>query len=491
MGIIIKQGSKNAIYTYLGFLIGAIYTAILIPKVFMEHPEYWGAARLLTSYAFILAPWIMLGSPMAIIKFFPEFRNKSLGKFLFAITFWVGIGIIIASIGLFLFSRWWFQGTENNVFTDNYYLIYPLLIGYILFEVSSAIAKSLYKSVITVALKEFFLRLIILSIILLFWFNIITFVTFLYIYSFAYLIVFIPLFISLLKNKEVTLLPDFHFLLSKNMNRVYVYALFTILSTGAAVFLTQIDTLMISEYLDLKDVAIYGPSMFIATAIVVPSRSIMAIVNPMVSNAWATDSIDTIKNLYKKTSIAPLTITIFLFLVIWVNIDLIMHYYGKDFGQGKYIVLFISLGNIINISTGINGTIINTSKYYKSDIIFQIILVVLTVITNILLIPKYGINGAALATGITILVYNLIKLGYVYFVLKIHPFSVKTLIVGVIGVIFFIGINNITKPDLLLYSILYTIIISILYPFIIYKLHVSSDINSIIDSILLKLRINK
>jgi len=482
MGIVIKQGSKNAIYTYMGFLIGAIYTALLVPKVFYENPEYWGAARLLTSYALVLAPWAMLGSPLAIIKYFPFFRKKNLSKFLFAIAFWGGIGIIIISVGFFFFSKWWFNESANNIFTDNYYLIFPLLIGYILFEISSSIAKSLYKSVITVALREFFLRLIILLSILLYWFDLITFQSFLYFYSFAYLIVFTPLFIWLLKNRELHIIIDFQFLFSTEMKRIYTYALFTILSVGAAVFITQIDTLMISKYLNLKDVAIYGPSMFIATAIVVPSRSIMAIINPIVANAWASNSIDKIKELYKKTSIAPLTITIFLFLIIWINIDLIMHYYGKDFGQGKYIVLFISLGNIFNITTGINGTIINTSKYYRIDIVFQIILILITVVSNIILIPKFGINGAALATGISILIYNMIKLIYVYIKLTMHPFSMKTIMIYMVGIVFFIAIITIPKFDsLILSSIVYTIILTLIYPIVIYLLRISDDINNILD----------
>ncbi len=489
MGIVIKQGSKNAVYTYIGFFIGAVYTALLVPKVFSDNPELWGAARLLTSYALILAPWAMLGVPMAVIKYFPHFRNKNLSRFLFSVTFWGGIALIIVSTGFYFFSTWWFESAANNIFTKNYYLIFPLLIGYVLFEISSSIAKSLYKSVITVALREFFLRLIILVDVLLFWYNLVSFENFLLIYSFAYLVVFFPLFVFLMKHKAIYLTIDFRFLFSPEMKKVYTYALFTILSVGAAVFLSQIDTLMISKYLNLKDVAIYGPSLFIATSIIIPSRSIMAIVNPIVANAWTTNSIDKIKELYQKTSIAPLTITIFLFLLIWINIDLIMHYYGKDFGQGKYIVLFISLGNIFNITTGINGTIINTSKYYRADIVFQIILIFLTVFTNIILIPKYGINGAALATGITIFTHNTIKLLYVYLVLKMHPFSIKTLLVYVVGISFFVLIHYSPQFDsLILNSIFFTIALAILYPTIIFMLKISDDINKAIEGIYNRLR---
>jgi O-antigen/teichoic acid export membrane protein len=487
MGIVLKQGSRNAVYTYMGFLIGAIYTALLVPKVFADLPELWGAARLLTSFALILAPWALVGSPMAVIKYFPIYRKNALGSFLFAVLFWVLLGLIVVSVAFYFISSFWISGSENSLFTDHYYLVFPLLVGYVLFEISSAIAKSLYKTVITVALKEFWLRLIVLVDILLFWGDKISLNTFLIVYSVVYLVVFVPLFLMLLKEKELKLKIDFKFLSSKEIRPVYVYALFGILSVGAAVFLTQIDTLMIGKYLNLKDVAIYGPSLFIATSIVVPSRAIMSIVTPIVANAWAENAIDTIKDLYRKTSIAPMTITILLFLLVWTNIDLIMHYYGKDFGNGKYIVLFISLGNIMNIATGINGTIINTSRLYKVDIVFQLVLIVLTVSTNIILIPIYGLNGAALATGITILLYNTLKLIFVYVKFNMQPFSLKTVLILLIGVLLYILIELLPHFDsLLVNSIIYSSVLIIVYPLLVYFLHISDDINMFIDKTLFK-----
>jgi len=46
MGIVVRQGLKNALFTYLGFIIGGVYTVLLVPKVFNSHPEHWGTALL-------------------------------------------------------------------------------------------------------------------------------------------------------------------------------------------------------------------------------------------------------------------------------------------------------------------------------------------------------------------------------------------------------------------------------------------------------------
>jgi len=485
MGIVIKQGSKNAIFTYLGFFIGAIYTAILVPRVFSDFPEYWGVARLLISYAVIFAPFAMLGTPMAIIRYFPKFTGEERSKFIFLTLFWAFIGTLLLSVLIYFMSNWWFVDEKNTLFNNNYYYIIPVLVGYVLLELGNSLAQSVYKSVLAVFVKELFYRIIILADILLFAFDIISFDSFLFVFSFAYLIAFIPLLIFLVKEKNINVKVDFKFLVSPKLKGLYIYALFTMTSASAFIILGQLDNIMISEYLTLKEVAIYGPSLFIATIILVPSRSIMAIVRPLVANAWVNNSLDKIKELYIKTSIVLSTYAVYLFILIWININLIMYFYGEEFGQGKYVVLFISLGNIINLLTSINGIIINTSKYYKADIFFQVLLIGLTIITNMILIPIYGITGAAMATAITIFSQNLIKLIYVYVVFKIHPFTLKTVYLLLFGLLLFLIVNSLPVfSNLFVSSIIYSIIFTILFWAVAYLLKLSEDINNLMVTIL-------
>jgi O-antigen/teichoic acid export membrane protein len=64
-----------------------------------------------------------------------------------------------------------------------------------------------------------------------------------------------------------------------------------------------------------------------------------------------------------------------------------------------------------------------TSKKYKYDLVFTFILLILVFILNVLLIPIYGIIGAAISTGFALIVYNLGRMLFVYFVYDIHPFK--------------------------------------------------------------------
>ncbi|RLD50767.1 MAG: hypothetical protein DRI94_07830 [Bacteroidetes bacterium] len=79
MGIIAKQGIKNSVSIYLGFLIGGIYTILLVPKVFEQNPEEWGLARLLVSIAMLIVPWVQFSIPNTVIKFYSRFSKEKIG----------------------------------------------------------------------------------------------------------------------------------------------------------------------------------------------------------------------------------------------------------------------------------------------------------------------------------------------------------------------------------------------------------------------------
>jgi len=69
------------------------------------------------------------------------------------------------------------------------------------------------------------------------------------------------------------------------------------------------------------------------------------------------------------------------------------------------VFLYIALGRLFDMSTGLNGTITITSNKYRYDLIFTLFLIVLTLFTNYFFIKVagMGMDGAAFATMITMI----------------------------------------------------------------------------------------
>ena len=124
------------------------------------------------------------------------------------------------------------------------------------------------------------------------------------------------------------------------------------------------------------------------------------------------------------------------------------------------------------------------SKYYRYNVLFTIILAVVAIVSNWLLIRKFGIDGAALATGITLVIFNITKLIFLRIKMDLWPFTWNNLIVVMIGlatyyIVLQIPVMGNLWTDLVLRSVIVTIMFSL--PCLL--LRVSTDINNVLSKI--------
>jgi O-antigen/teichoic acid export membrane protein len=122
-----------------------------------------------------------------------------------------------------------------------------------------------------------------------------------------------------------------------------------------------------------------------------------------------------------------------LFIGIWANRHNIFNLMPEDFRAGNYVLLFIGLARLIDIAVGINAILLVTSPKYRYDLIFNVILVGLIIVTNYLFIPRFGISGAAFASLLAYVLSNLLRLGFVWRAFGLQPFTSRSLLVLGIG----------------------------------------------------------
>jgi O-antigen/teichoic acid export membrane protein len=70
----------------------------------------------------------------------------------------------------------------------------------------------------------------------------------------------------------------------------------------------------------------------------------------------------------------------------------------EGYQQGASIVMLLSTGSLFNMATGLNAAVLFTSEKYRYGAVFLISLAVVVLILQIVLIPIFGMIGAALAT---------------------------------------------------------------------------------------------
>ena len=230
-------------------------------------------------------------------------------------------------------------------------------------------------------------------------------------------------------------------------------------------------------------IGIYAIALAMASIIEMPRRPIVNLVFPIISKKLNENKISEVLILYKKSSINFLIVASTLFSLIWLNIDFIFSIIpsGESYAKGKYVVFFIGLAKLVDLAFGINSEILQSSKYYRWNLILLPILAILSIYLNIYFITKFSYTGAAIATLISFSIFNIIRTLLLYFKMDLNPFNKNYFIVLTFAFIPFILNFFLKTPNLFLNLVLNSFLVSMFFIVPIYKLKLSSDFNDIIN----------
>ena len=485
MGIIIRQGIKGTLVSYLGTLLGFVNMLILFPLVCTAGEI--GLYRVLLDAASFFVIFSLLGSNSTLIRFFPYFSNslKSKGQFMFYILLTAGVGFVIFS-GIYLFFNEEilqpFINKSSDLISYKYYLL-PLALFLLLFNVFSAYSRSLLKIVAPKFLKEVVIRLFIGIAAVLFFFNLMQFNDFIgWIVGF-YGIALLLLIGYIANLKQLIITPGTSMFKSPQIKEMTQFGMITFLSAGSGVIVGKIDTLMLGSMEGLTNTGIYGIAFYIGAFIQLPRRSLSDISAPLIASGYKQGDMEKVSTIYKKSSINLLIIGSFILTLIWTNIDAIFSLipHSEMFIQGKYVVLFIGVGKLFDMAMGLNHEIITNSKIYKWNILLIPLLAVTTIATNLVFIPLYGINGAAIASLLSIFSINLLRYFLILVKLKLQPLSIQTLKALLIAGITYLAGNVIPGMDIpILEIIIKSIAMSAIFASLVLVLKPSEDISQLI-----------
>jgi O-antigen/teichoic acid export membrane protein len=483
LGIIAKQSIYNAAYTYTGIGLGFITTIFLYPHIL--DPDQYGLTRVLISASMIGAQFAHLGIRNVVIRFFPLFRrtDKQREGFLF-------IALIVPLFGFIIFSLlfWIFRdqlivvyAERSPLFVDFYVYVLPITLFLLYFEVLNSYLRSLRDSVTGSLISEVIIRIVVIIVLAVYFFGWITFPQFILCFTVAYGVQPLLMLAALLQKGELKVAPRLSLMRKSLARGMTSYGVYTLLGGLTTVIVWNIDIMMIGSFNGLGQTAVYAIAFYIGTVIAVPQRALERIATPLIAEHILQNNWKEVEVIYRKTSITQMITGIFILLLIWVNTEHLLSLLPDVYAEGRYVVLFIGLGKLFDMATGANGSIIITSKYYRFDLATNILLVIFTVGTNLLLIPQFGIHGAAVATMLSIFLYNLIKFIFVWIKFSMQPFTADYLGVIVLAIISFGIVSLLPDFKMIPNLVITTLIITLTFLCPIWWFEISDDLNAVVN----------
>jgi O-antigen/teichoic acid export membrane protein len=185
-----------------------------------------------------------------------------------------------------------------------------------------------------------------------------------------------------------------------------------------------IDTLMIGMFMESTDVGIYNIALKLTALLGITLSAVSAVSMPEFSEAYSSNNVDKLKESVQRSSAIVFysSLPIFLFLLLFP--DQILSLFGTEFLTGKTAFTILLIGGFVNAYFGLAGYFMKMTGCQVALQNITMATVFIGVILNLLLIPKFRIDGAAYATVFSILIWNLLVVGYIKKKFDIFPFYI-------------------------------------------------------------------
>jgi O-antigen/teichoic acid export membrane protein len=480
LGVIVKQATYSTIFSYVGALLGFLNVTILMNRWFTT--EELGLREIILNIAVIFAQLASLGTTNSLVKFFPFFnRTSNKDNGLLTIGAFISlVGFLVFAIILFIFKGVLIEkfNTKSVLFEEYFWTLFPLALLLLYNQLLENYIKARSRTALTTFLKEIFHRLIVVALLILFYYKTIDYYEFIIYFILSYSVTIFIYIAHLYYNKELYLKVDFKYFPARFRKIYFNYSLYSILSGFSNLLIAKIDIIMIGFVLGLTSTAIYANAVYLSVLIFIPALAMTKIASPIIAKEFKFKRIKEIEILYKKSSTTQFLVGGIIFILMWSSIDNFYEIQREEYRQGKFVLFLLGSSRVISMLFGLAGPIIHISKYYRFDTVTSISLAVLTVITNYIAIPLYGIEGAAFATMTSLSLFYFIRYLFVKQKIGIQPFTRDTAVVAIILICAFLLGKFLPKISNIYFDTIYrSVIVSLFAVFFTIYMKVSEEIN--------------
>jgi O-antigen/teichoic acid export membrane protein len=230
---------------------------------------------------------------------------------------------------------------------------------------------------------------------------------------------------------HLSLKPDWSFVTRPFLREMLIYGWTVFLAGIASMAIKLLDSVILGQMVPLALVGVYGIAAFIPTFIEAPLNALDKVANVRVSQSWEKNDMENIKDIYYKSARYLFLLGGFLFLMVTINAPFLFKWLPDTYYQGVPVVAILSLSSLFNLMTGSNTAIIFNSNRFTSGALALVCVAILNLVMLYALIPIWGLEGAAWATCLSSLAYNLFKYLFIYLRFKLQPFDKRTLYIAI------------------------------------------------------------
>lgn len=205
---------------------------------------------------------------------------------------------------------------------------------------------------------------------------------------------------------------------------------------------------LLPKELAVSEISVYSISISLATLVTLFSGSMLGIFMPVISELFGQGK----KEEMRKTSASALRWFVFLSAPITIMLiifpyDILNIFYGSLYSSGALVLSIFSVGVFVRGLSSVHGALLASQRFVRVELYSALLATIVNVFLNLIFIPLYASNGAAIASALSFLSVSLMLN---YYSKKLAGFSFSwQLLKPLLAVILSVSILFLLKPYLL------------------------------------------
>jgi O-antigen/teichoic acid export membrane protein len=172
-------------------------------------------------------------------------------------------------------------------------------------------------------------------------------------------------------------------------------ALPMMVANGFLILLYSADVLLIGAIRTTQEAGIFSLAARIALLVLFVMNAIQTISAPLMAEAFSRRENDRVQAIVTKTVVGSLAAGLLLASVCWLVGLPVLESFGPGFALAYKPLVILVAAQLVNIATGPVGFLLNLSGHQNRLMTYLGIAVVVDVLLNLALVPRYGVIGAA------------------------------------------------------------------------------------------------
>ena len=196
------------------------------------------------------------------------------------------------------------------------------------------------------------------------------------------------------------------------------------------------DSVIVGHYQDMAYVGYYSVAVTLVSLLAIVPDLFLQLFFPLIVRESSSDNKTLIKQLTKQVTKwifiinFPLTLILIIFPGVIINL-----LFGADFLMAENALRILSISSLLASFSSMLNSILSMRGLSKTILYNFVVFAILNIILNLILVPKFGINGAAFATGSTWVLITLTQLFQIYRNMHFIPFRRKMFRIALVSFI--------------------------------------------------------